>query len=62
MKGFAPSTVPDVDDAKDFELEKSEIDGVSDLKLKDRAIPGNASPPKLKKVQIALHQITRLLF
>ncbi|KAG6419807.1 hypothetical protein SASPL_116319 [Salvia splendens] len=49
LKGFAPSTVPDVDDANDFELGKSEIDGVNDLKLKDQTIPGNASPPKLKK-------------
>ncbi|KAL1561271.1 hypothetical protein AAHA92_03993 [Salvia divinorum] len=46
LKGFAPSTVPDVDDAKEYELGKS---GENDLELKDQTIHGDGSPPKLKK-------------
>lgn len=56
LKGFGSSTGPDVDD----ELGKSgfmrsevgdeRIDGTDGLELKDQAIPGNGSLPKMKMV------------
>ncbi|XP_057773227.1 uncharacterized protein LOC130992562 [Salvia miltiorrhiza] len=58
LKGFDSSTVPDVDDAKEYELGTSgfmrsevgdeRIDGANGLKLKDQIIHGNGSLPKMK--------------